>query len=139
MFQNKDVIKVCEVLAEQENLKVTLVGATKGALMTGLGALSGGLLGGPVGLAIGGTLSSIIAAWYSRGQYRPVIDILRNDLTPQQKNRLINAVNNVLNSIKPEDCITLLTFVLTNASLKEAVLVEIGNFLLREMSLKMIK
>ncbi|KAJ8930536.1 hypothetical protein NQ314_016649 [Rhamnusium bicolor] len=52
------IIEVCEVISQQEHLKVTIKQTAKGAVITGLGALSGGLLGGPVGMAIGKIFNS---------------------------------------------------------------------------------
>nr|XP_023025614.1 protein C19orf12 homolog [Leptinotarsa decemlineata] len=142
MIQNipsSELIQICEVLAEQENLQVTLREATKGAMIAGFGAFAGGLLAGPFGLAVGGTLGSITAAWRSREKYRSVVDILRNELTSQQQEKLATSIKNILQNVKPDDCIKLLALVLTSTSLKEAVLKEIGNFLMKEMSLQMIR
>lgn len=51
---NQDsIFEICAVLSEEENLKVTLGEAGKGALMVGACTFLGGLLGGPIGLAIG--------------------------------------------------------------------------------------
>lgn len=46
-------LRVCEVLVQQEGLKVTVRESVKGALVTGVCALTGSLLLGPFGLAIG--------------------------------------------------------------------------------------
>lgn len=54
LLQNEEAIfEICAVLSEQENLKVTLKEATKGALKVGFCSFVGALLGGPIGLAIG--------------------------------------------------------------------------------------
>lgn len=46
-------MEVCAQLAEQENLRVTVVESAKGAGITGISTLLGGLLGGKNGLLIG--------------------------------------------------------------------------------------
>lgn len=52
--QNREnIIEICRVLAEEENLKVTVKEAAKGALYTGMGVFFGAILAGPVGMAIG--------------------------------------------------------------------------------------
>lgn len=53
MNHRESIFEICTVLSEQENLKVTLEEAGKGALMVGVCTFLGGLLGGPVGIAIG--------------------------------------------------------------------------------------
>lgn len=51
--RRESILKICEVLSEQEDLKVTLSQAAEGGLMVGGAAFVGALLGGPIGLAIG--------------------------------------------------------------------------------------
>lgn len=54
MLQNREpLIEICEVLAEQEELKVTCKLAAKDALMVGCGAFAGALIAGPIGIAVG--------------------------------------------------------------------------------------
>ena len=48
-----DVIDVLGILANERNLRVTVSESLKGGLLTGATTVVGGLLGGPVGLAIG--------------------------------------------------------------------------------------
>lgn len=50
---NNELISVAQQLSENQNLRVTVKESMKGACMAGGGALVGGLLGGPIGLAIG--------------------------------------------------------------------------------------
>lgn len=54
-MQNKvDVIvEICAQVAEQENLRMTVIESAKGAGIAGISALLGGLLGGKSGLIIG--------------------------------------------------------------------------------------
>lgn len=52
--RNKDdIIEVCQTLAAQEGLKVTVTESAKSALIAGLGVFLGGLVAGPMGMAIG--------------------------------------------------------------------------------------
>lgn len=51
---NQDaIISVCKQLAEQQNLRVCISESLKGAAIAGGCAFIGGIIGGPVGLAIG--------------------------------------------------------------------------------------
>lgn len=68
-----------------------------------------------------------------------MVDILRNELTPVQKQRLIDSMSQILNNIGPTDIASLLSIVMTSATLKEAVLKELGSFLLKEMQYNMIR
>lgn len=55
----KEILSVCEQLAEQEHLQVCVVQSLKGACIAGASALAGALLLGPPGLAIGMSYNSI--------------------------------------------------------------------------------
>lgn len=53
LAHQEQIFEICATLSEVEDLKVTLVESGKGALMVGMCTFAGGLLGGPVGLALG--------------------------------------------------------------------------------------
>lgn len=52
-LNQNEIINVCQQLAEEEQLKVCVTESFKGACIAGFGALAGGLLLGPPGLAVG--------------------------------------------------------------------------------------
>ena len=52
-LSTEEVIDACQVLARQSNLKLCVKQTTKGAAIAGLTAFAGGLVLGPVGIAIG--------------------------------------------------------------------------------------
>lgn len=84
---------------------------------------------------LGGTASSVLVAALGK-QYKSVIDILKNDLSPEQKQRLVSAVEEIVCNIRPSDVATLLPIVLSRKTVKEAIVEEIGKFLLNEFSYK---
>ena len=49
----EELVRLLAILAEEENLKVTVKETLKGGAMAGAGAVIGGMCGGPVGLAVG--------------------------------------------------------------------------------------
>ena len=49
----EELVRLLAILAEEENLKVTVKESLKGGAMAGAGAVLGGMCGGPVGLALG--------------------------------------------------------------------------------------
>lgn len=54
LLSHQDAIfEICATLSEIEDLKVTLVETGKGTLKVAFCTFVGGLLGGPVGLALG--------------------------------------------------------------------------------------
>ncbi|XP_049820468.1 protein C19orf12 homolog [Aethina tumida] len=136
LVRSKDLIlEVVEILSEQEDLEATIIGCGKASLMTGIFAFIGGLLGGPFGIFVGGSAGAASAALYSRGNVRSVVSIIREDLNAEQKNRLANAVGNIINSITAEDAVTIVMLLAGQDKVKAMVLEEIGNFLKREMNM----
>lgn len=51
-----DLVDVLAKLAQDENLQVSVKQSCKGGVMAGTGATVRGLLGGPVGIAVGATI-----------------------------------------------------------------------------------
>lgn len=49
------------VLADNENMRVTLKQSGKGGLIAGICCFIGGVVGGPIGLALGGTVGGLTA------------------------------------------------------------------------------
>ena len=52
-----EIVRFVGLLSQHRDLKITVSESFKGAAITGLGALLGGLLGGPRGLAVGKNLT----------------------------------------------------------------------------------
>ncbi|XP_050292746.1 protein C19orf12 homolog [Anthonomus grandis grandis] len=134
----RNLIEVCSTLAEQENLKVTITSSAKGALYVGAATFIGGVLGGPLGMAAGGVLSSLSVAFSSQGKFKSVVQIIA-EMSEEQQVRLATSVQNAIKSVRPEELVGLLSLVMTNATLKEAILLEIGSFLKRELEMQMIR
>ncbi|XP_060536160.1 protein C19orf12 homolog [Cylas formicarius] len=134
----ENIVEICSLLAQQENLRVTLIESGKGALIAGFGAFFGGLLAGPPGLAIGGVVSSIGAAWYGQGTYKSVAQVI-SEMSSNQRRALAEAVTKAIEKTKPQDFVGALSLILTSASLKDVVIAELGSFLMREMQLQMVK
>lgn len=49
----ESIYEICTVLSEQEDLKVTVKQSGKGALLVGVCTFGGGLVAGPIGMAVG--------------------------------------------------------------------------------------
>ncbi|KAL3287864.1 hypothetical protein HHI36_002321 [Cryptolaemus montrouzieri] len=130
-----EVLDICRVLSEQEQLNVTLKEAGKGFVLAGTGAAIGTLLGGPVGLFIGGTLGSATAAYVCKGQCKSLVHIIQYDMTPVQKERLAASVTHAIQKFRAEDLTLLLPLVLKSEQLKGVVIQEMVTFFAREMQL----
>lgn len=152
------------ILADNHNLRVTLKQSGKGAVVCGAMCFIGGLLGGPPGLAIGGTLGGITAYRMSNSMFnvndkliffilklnhksvllinssiliiidfRTVGDIIRHDLTTEEKWRLQEHIVNSVRGVHPTDLAILMPLILNTPSLQEAVLKTVVTFISNEM------
>lgn len=57
----EEVLNAASMVADQEHMRATVRHSAKGALICGTACFIGGLLAGPVGLAVGGTVGGITA------------------------------------------------------------------------------
>lgn len=57
----EEFLQGLSILADNQNLRVTVQQSGKGAAICGAMCFIGGLIGGPAGLAIGGTLGGVTA------------------------------------------------------------------------------
>jgi hypothetical protein len=134
LHQN-DIIKVCEILAEQEELKVTTNEALKGACFTFAGAFVGGFIGGPLGLGIGSAAAGAVAAYKSQGKFKSAVYVIMYEMSENEKQKLANSVKNVISSIDTSDVLTLVTMLNSNRIIRDSVIALIKNTLTSDMGL----
>merc|ERR1712244_70164 len=123
------VLEVMTVLSEEKELRVTVTESGKGALLTGGVAGLGGLLLGPLGLALGGAVGGCIAAWRAQGHFKPLMEVILYDLKQEQRERMVESVRTILANIDASDAIALVAMVQGNQALKQRVLTEMVTFL----------
>ena len=74
VIRYNDILTVITTLCDDEGLKVTVKGSAKGGLIAGATSAVGGLVLGPLGLAIGGTVGGLIA-YATAEPYKPVSQV----------------------------------------------------------------
>ena len=129
------VMEVLTVLCQERKLMVTVTESGKGALVTGGIAGLGGLLLGPLGLALGGAVGGCIAAWQAQGKFRPVMEVILHDMRQEQRDRMVESLRNVLADVEASDAIALLAVVQGNQALQQRVLSEMVTFLGRQCNI----
>lgn len=72
------------------------------------------------------------------GSFRPLGEVLMNDLTDTQKERLVNHVTKAIERIHPSDLVMLLPLILNNAAIQEAVFKTVFSFVRNELRLEII-
>ncbi|XP_063859455.1 protein C19orf12 homolog isoform X3 [Scylla paramamosain] len=132
-----EILSLVTQVCEEEKLQVPIKESLKGGLIAGTTTTIGGLLGGPIGLAIGGTVGGLTAAYLAQDKFRSVADVIRNDLTPLQKERLSSSVLRIINDFGPADVLALTAFTLQPA-LKEKMLQEVFHFFQSQLHMQII-
>ncbi|XP_013416425.1 protein C19orf12 homolog [Lingula anatina] len=105
-----EVVAVCADLADEKNLRVTVQEALRGGLIAGATTVAGGLLLGPVGLAVGGAIGGAAAYANAQGKFKPVSTVLR-EMEPEKKKILYDRVQRIISGITIEDGIALLALI----------------------------
>lgn len=133
-INTQDLMDGISVLADQQNMRVTVKQSCKGAMICAATCFVGGMILGPVGLAIGGTAGGISAAMMSKGSFKPVSEIIRNDLTVQEREMLTEKIIGAVREFEPTDLALLLPLIMGNPSIQQSVLRTVTSFI-SELSL----
>lgn len=127
-----DVMKLCCELSAHDQIKVAVKNSTKGALVAGGTAFVGGLLAGPPGIALGGTVGGLFGSWLTNGQFRPLPQILM-ELPPAQRDKLYQDISAILGNLNWTDAAQLIALVMGNATLKQQVTAALINYVTSEL------
>lgn len=90
MDDNNYYDTLVEFLTDNDAMRKTAVGSVKQGLMAGGGAVTGGLLLGPVGGLLGGIVGSILGFWQAP-DYAGLVHHIA-DLPESRRNKLLQAV-----------------------------------------------
>ncbi|XP_053950079.1 protein C19orf12 homolog [Anastrepha obliqua] len=134
----RELMEAISIIANERNVRVTMKQTCKGAMVCAASAFTGGLLLGPVGLAVGGTAGGLMAYKMTSGSFRPLADVLLNDLTDEQQEQLVRHVNNAVAEFEISDLAVLLPLLMNNASIQQAVLKTAITFVSNELKMQII-
>ncbi|XP_036319306.1 protein C19orf12 homolog [Rhagoletis pomonella] len=134
----RELMEAISIIANQRNVRVTAKQAGKGAMVCAASAFAGGLLLGPLGLVVGSTAGGLMAYKMTSGTFRPLADVLLNDLTDRQQEQLVRHVNNAVAQFEISDLALLLPLIMNNASIQQAVLKTAISFVSNELNLQII-
>ena len=93
------VMEMLAVLCEERKMMVAVTESGKGALLTGGVAGLGGLLLGPLGLALGGAVGGCLAAWHAQGKFKPLMEVILVDMKQDQRDKMVDCLRDVLANI----------------------------------------
>ncbi|XP_054245805.1 protein C19orf12-like [Indicator indicator] len=135
-------IDVCDVmalflhLAKAKGMKAAAIRSGQGALVASASTFAGGLLAGPVGLAVGGALGGILGGWMTAGQFKPVPQILM-ELPPSEQQKLYDEAVVILRNLDWMDVAQLTALVMGNANLQQKLTELLINYFSKELNVKM--
>ncbi|GFG29432.1 hypothetical protein Cfor_02633 [Coptotermes formosanus] len=137
-INSSELLSVVAQLTEDRHVRATVRESLKGGCIAATTTVVGGLLLGPAGLAVGGIVGGCTAALISKGKFKPVSEVIMNDMTNAQRERLAASVAAVVADLRVEDVVLLLPLLLNNPGAKEAVLRSVFAFLQNEMQLQIV-
>lgn len=94
-------------------------------------------MAGPFGILLGSVVGTFIS-YSSSKDFKSVAEILINDLSDEEKNRLCDAVIDVTRSVDLRDVAGLVMLIQTNASIQAMVATAIVRFVTSEMNMTII-
>ncbi|PNF34775.1 C19orf12-like protein [Cryptotermes secundus] len=135
---SREILNVVTELTEDRRVRVTMTESFKGGCIAATTTIIGGMVLGPAGLAIGGAVGGCAAAIMSKDKFKPIPQVIMNDMTDAQRERLVASVSAVIADLRVEDIALLLPLLLENRAAKEAILRSVFAFLQTEMQLQIM-
>ena len=103
-----DLQRVMAILADEDELKVTIKGAAYGGVIAGITTTVGGLLGGPAGLLVGGAVGGALA-YGTSGDFKPASQVIK-DMNAHDRQLLYDSVREILENVAIDDYLALIAF-----------------------------
>ena len=104
----RDLQRVLAILADEDQLKVTVKSSVYGGLLAGVMTTAGGLLGGPPGMLVGGALGGALA-YKTAGDFKPVSQVIR-DINAHDRQLLYDSMKEIIDNLSFDDYLTVLSF-----------------------------
>ncbi|XP_017134049.1 protein C19orf12 homolog [Drosophila elegans] len=137
-IDTRELMEAIAIVADERNVRVTVKQSGKGAAICAACSFAGGMLLGPVGLAVGGAAGGIAAYKMTSGSFRPLGEVILNDLTDAQREQLVQHVSKAVADIHPTDFVMLLPLIVQNASIQQAVLNTVMSFVTNELRMQIV-
>jgi len=138
-INTQDLMNAVSLICDEHNMRCTISQSAKGAMVTAGTTFIGGILGGPIGLAVGAIIGGVGSAVKLNGTFKPVSEILRNDMTNDQRKQLQEHIINAVRNIHPTDLAMLIPLIMAgDRSIQTAVIRTVTSFITNEMGLRMI-
>uniref|UniRef100_A0A2M3ZJL4 Uncharacterized protein n=1 Tax=Anopheles braziliensis TaxID=58242 RepID=A0A2M3ZJL4_9DIPT len=136
-INTRQLLDAVGTLTDRESMRVAMKSSAKGAAIAGSGSFLGGMMGGPVGLFVGGALGGLVAYAMSEN-FKPVSQIICNELSVAERERLKERILGALAEFQPTDLVVVLSLLTGNVTAQRAVLSAVATFLTNEMRMQII-
>ncbi|XP_068159118.1 protein Nazo-like [Drosophila tropicalis] len=137
-IDTRELMSAIAIVADDQNVRVTVKQSGKGAAICCACSFAGGMLLGPVGLAVGGAAGGIAAYKLTSGSFRPLGEIILNDLTDAQREQLVQHVTKAVQDVHPTDLAMLLPLIMSNVPVQQAVLNTVMSFVTNELRMQIL-
>ncbi|XP_037547247.1 protein C19orf12 homolog isoform X1 [Nematolebias whitei] len=127
-----DVVQLCCQILSHDPIKDVVRNTYKGLKLAGGGVIVGSLLGGPAGMFVGGAVGSLMGGWLTRGQFRPLPQILM-EMSKAEKKKLAIEVIVILGSLIWRDAAQLIALVMGNATLQQQVTATVHSYVKKNL------
>jgi len=135
VIRTDEIVNIISKLSDESGLKVTVTESVKGGVIAGAACTIGGVLLGPPGLAIGGAIGGCLAYVLGNGKFRPVSDVIKHDMRPEDRQELVRSVERITADLDAADAMHLLVLIQGNAALKGRVVTEVTNFFQNQLNM----
>lgn len=138
-IDHRELLSVVATVCENEHITVTVKESCKGGILAGVTTVIGGIALGPAGLAVGGIVGGLTAAWVFQGKFKSLAEVIRDDMTPHQREHLANRVEHALRGFEIQDLAILLPLLMENANIQQAIIRTVISFLEHEMRMQIMQ
>ena len=129
--------RVLAILADEDQLKVSVKGAGYGGVVAGVTTTIGGLIAGPAGLLVGGALGGVLA-YANAEDFKPVSQVVK-EMNAHERQLLYDATRDIVDNLAIDDYAALLAFLNGGSGvlIREQLMDRMGAFLRDQMRLQM--
>lgn len=129
--------RVMAILADEDQLKVTVKSSAYGGVVAGVATTVGGIVAGPPGLLIGGAVGGLLA-YKTAGDFRPVSQVIK-DMNAHDRQLLYNAMKDIIDNLAIDDYLALVAFLSGGPGLliRQQLMDRMVTFLRDQMRLQM--
>ena len=132
-----DLQRVMAILADEDQLKVTVKSSAYGGVIAGITTTVGGLLAGPPGLLVGGAVGGALA-YSTAGNFKPASQVIRG-MNAHDRQLLYDNVRDIIDNLAFDDYLALMAFLSGGPGLliRQQLMDRMVSFLREQMRLQM--